>query len=131
MHYMTGGLVQATMEGSEVRVRQLILDGADLEESDSKQQTSLLIAAKTDQFDIAEILIDAGANVLTTSRFGWTVGYAAETSRIAAGPDADARLRVLDKLRARGFPFPAPHPDHVKSLMDRSAWPPDFASHGR
>ena len=119
-----GSLVQATMDQSESRVRALVAAGADLNEADRKQQTALLIAAKTDQFEIAEILIDAGANVMAASRFGWTVGYAAETSRIAGGPDAEARLRVLAKLRAEGFPFPSPHPDQVKAMLAAGTWPP-------
>jgi hypothetical protein len=120
----SGGLVQATMDESEARVRLLVSQGANLEEADHKQQTALLIATMTDQFEIAEVLIDAGANVWTASMFGWTPGYAAQTSRIAGGPDAEARQRVIAKLQAKGFPFPAPTPEQVEAAMEKGQWPP-------
>lgn len=105
-------------------MRELIASGANLEERKSDNSTPLLLAAETDQFEIAETLIDAGANIWATSEFGDTVGQAAETSRLVAGPDADARQRVLAKLRARGFPFPAEDSSDVLKKIKAGEWPP-------
>jgi hypothetical protein len=122
--YKTSGLVEAVMFEDDGRVRQLIASGASLEAQDGDEQTPLLIAAKTDQFVIAEILLDSGANIWAKSDFGWTVGYAAESSKLSGGAENEARLRVLAKLKAKGFPFPAEHPTVIEAKVAKGQWPP-------
>lgn len=122
--YKTNGLVEAVMIEDADRVRQLIAAGASLEDQDGDEQTPLLIAAKTDQFVIAEMLLDAGANIWAKSDFGWTVGYAAQTSKLTSGAENEARLRLLEKLKAKGFPFPAEHPTVIEAKAAKGEWPP-------
>jgi ankyrin repeat protein len=118
------GLIEAVMQEDEARVRQLVAAGANLEDQDGDEQTPLLIAAKTDQFIIAEFLLDAGASIWAKSDFGWTVGFAAQSSNLARGAENEARLRVLAKLKARGFPFPAEHPTLIEAKAAKGEWPP-------
>lgn len=127
----SNSLIAAVYNRDEARVRQLVAAGAPLEERKSDRSTPLLLAAETDQFEIAEVLIDAGADIWATSEFGDSVGWAAEHSRLAGGPDAEARERVLAKLRARGFPFPAEHRSVVLRKVQAGEWPPQAAAAGR
>lgn len=41
------------------------------------------------------------------------------------GSDEDkARLRVIEKLKARGYPFPPPGRDEILALYETGNWPP-------
>ncbi|HQS97474.1 MAG TPA: hypothetical protein PK823_13375 [Novosphingobium sp.] len=124
MHGSSENLIEAVMNMDENRVRQLVESGAPIDQTDRKLQTPLILAAKTDQFRIAEYLIGKGANVLAASKFGWTVGYAAQNSMLQRGPEAEARDRVLEQLRQRGYPFPAAEPAVVKVMLAEKRWPP-------
>ena len=71
--------------------------------------TPMIRGAKTDQWPVVEILIDHGAHVWAHDEFGITAAQRTITSRILRGSDEDkARLRVIEKLKARGYPFPRP-----------------------
>lgn len=120
----SNSLIGAVYDRDERRVRELIASGANLEERKSDGSTPLLLGAETDQFEIADALIDAGANIWATSEFGDSVGWAIENSKLVRGPDADARRRVLLKLRERGFPFPAEHRSIVLRKVQAGEWPP-------
>jgi hypothetical protein len=121
-------LIAAVYDRDARRVRELIASGVNLEERKSDGSTPLLLAAETDQFEIAEALIDAGADIWATSEFGDSVGWAAEKSKLVRGTHADARLRVLTKLRARGFPFPAEYRSIVLQHVQAGEWPPKAAA---
>jgi hypothetical protein len=114
-------LPEAALYGSRAGINRLIGEGANLEATDHKGQTALLIAAKTDNFAMVEMLLDAGADMWTTSDFGWTVGYALETSNV----QSSRRDKLIERLRVAGFPFPAPHPDNVKEMLQKGTWPPN------
>ena len=117
----TNSLIAAVIDGDDAQVRRLVAQGAPVDERNRKGETPLILAAKTDQFRTAEFLLQSGADVMAASRFGWTAGYAAQSSRLARGPEADARDRVLAELKARGFPFPAPHPADLQGTLHGSA----------
>ena len=119
-----GTLVDAVMNGNKSEARRLIKSGVFLDETNRKDETPLILAAKTDQFVIAEMLLDAGADIFKASKFGWTVGYAAETSRLSRGEEYEARLRVIEKLKARNYPFPAIHPAAMQDKIANGQWPP-------
>lgn len=117
-------LVDAVMNESDSRVAALIEQGAPLEETDHKGQTALIIAAKTDQFRIAEDLLAAGANPFAASTFGWTAGYAAQTSQLQRGPEFEALQRFTAALVQRGYPMPGPDKAEIKSMVQEGTWPP-------
>lgn len=123
-HASNDSLLDAVWEMDLARVHKLVEAGADIEVVDRKRQTPIIIAAKTDQFRMAEYLIGQGADIWSASNFGWTLGYAAQTSRLKYGPEAEARERVLDILKAHGYPFPAPAPAEVTAMLAANQWPP-------
>jgi hypothetical protein len=120
----SNSLVSTVYARDARRVRALIASGANLEERGSDGSTPLLIAAETDQFEIAEALIDAGANIWATSEFGNSVGWAVEHSRVDRGAEARARTRAFAKLRNLGFTFPAAHSSVVLKEIRAGQWPP-------
>lgn len=80
------------------------------------------------QWNMVEILIDHGADIWAYDEFGMTAAQEAETSRVMPGSDEDkARLRVIAKLKARGYPFPPPKSDEVLKLVEERRWPPTGA----
>lgn len=110
-------LIDAVFHEDERSVRRLIAAGAPLEQPDEDGQTPLVLAAKTDQFVLANILLDAGANPMAASKFGWTAPYAAHSSQLAGGPEFAAREAFIAKLRQRGITFPPPRPAQVRAAM--------------
>lgn len=121
-------LIAAVYDRDERRVRELIAAKADLEERKSDGSTPLLLAVDTDQFEIAKDLIDAGADIWATSEFGDSVGWATEHCKVVGGQQADARRRVLVKLRDLGFSFPAEHRSIVLRKIEAGEWPPKRAA---
>lgn len=117
-------LVDAVMHGDVGHVDQLIENGASLEETDHKGQTALILAAKTDQFTIAEKLLLAGADPFAVSQFGWTAGYATATSKLQRGPEFEARERFTELLEQRGYPMPGPDKPDIKRMVAEGKWPP-------
>jgi ankyrin repeat protein len=128
MSKSSSSLIDAVYDRDQRRVRELIASGANLEERKSDRSTPLLLAAETDQFEIADALIDAGADIWATSEFGDSVGWATEKSKLVRGADADARHRVLTKLRAQGFPFPAQYRSTLLRQIQAGEWPPKAAA---
>ena len=57
------GLVDAAERGDVAAVRQLLDDGADVNERDARGRTAVTAAALGDEVEIAKVLIDAGADV--------------------------------------------------------------------
>lgn len=54
-----------------------------------------------------------------------TAAQMAETSRVIPGSEEDqVRLRVIAKLKARGYPFPLPKSDEVLKMVKERRWPP-------
>lgn len=94
-----------------------------LEERDEVGSTPLIIATGSGQFAIAELLIDAGANVWALDRFGINPAGNTATVKYPPGtPEGDARERVVKRLRERGVPFPPPPPREVLRLSKAGEW---------
>jgi len=117
-------LVDAVRYQQIEEVERLIAEGAPLEQTDHKGQTALIIAAKSDQFLIAERLLAAGASPFAVSQFGWTAGYATATSRVIGGPEFEAKERVTAMLEERGYPMPGPDKPDIKRMVNEGNWPP-------
>lgn len=123
-------ILEAVMHTDKTAVNKMIQDGVDLEAQTPSSKgygdmTALIAAAKTDQFIIANILLDAGADIYAADQFGWTAGYAASTSRLVRGPEFEAKEKFIQKLYDLGYPNPIPHKSEVKQLIEQGEWPPE------
>ncbi|MEI4771569.1 M48 family metallopeptidase [Psychrobacillus sp. FJAT-51614] len=67
--YTQTPLMQAVIDADTETVNQLIEDGVDLEEQDSENTTALLLAIYEENDDIAEILLQAGADPNTADLY--------------------------------------------------------------
>lgn len=106
-------------------VERLARTGRSVEERNELGATPLISAASSDQFRIAQILVDAGADVFASDRFGVTVGEMVWNSKVKPGsPEGKAREELIAVLRARGFPLPPPSRKQVLELVKAGAWPP-------
>ena len=122
-------MIGAVMYSDTDKVRELAAKGIGLNErAPEDQATPMIRAAQSDQWPVVEILIDHGADIWPHDEFGITAAQRTITSRILRGSDEDkARLRVIEKLKARGYPFPPPDPDTVLALEKAGKWPPKVA----
>lgn len=118
-------MLGAVMYSETDEVRRLAKQGVGLEERDpADQATPMITAAQTDQWPVVEILIDHGADIWAHDKFGITTAQRTIDSRILRGSDEDkARLRVIAKLKAAGYPFPPPEPEQVLALDKAGKWP--------
>ena len=74
---------------------------------------------------VVEILIDHGADIWAHDQFGITAAQRTVTSRILRDSAEDqARLTVIDKRKACGYPFPPPDSNQVLALDKAGKWPP-------
>jgi len=119
-------MIGAVMYSDTDKVRELAAKGIGLNErAPEDQATPMIRAAQTDQWPAVEILMNHGADIWAHDEFGDTFPFYILDSRILHGSDEDrARLRVIEKLKARGYPFPPPDPDTVLALEKAGKWPP-------
>lgn len=119
-------MLAAVMHSKTDEVRRLAEQGIGLNERYyANNDTPMIYASASNQWTVVEILLDHGADIWTHDEFGTTAAQMAETSRVIPGTDEDqARLRVIAKLKARGYPFPPPKSDEVLQMVKDGHWPP-------
>ena len=119
-------MLGAVMHSNTEQVRRLAEQHLGLDEREpADQSTPIIAAAQTDQWPVVEILLDHGASIWAHDQFGITMPQRTVTSRILRGSKEDeARLRVIEKLKARGYPFPPPNAEEVLALDKAGQWPP-------
>jgi uncharacterized protein len=82
----------------------LISAGANLNWQDRNGATPLMAAAMLGQYDLVYEMLDAGADPTLTNKWGYSILYDINhmyTGR--AGPQAQWRQKVIDRLRAKGI----------------------------
>lgn len=106
-------------------VAQLLVSGASPDSVDERGTSALILATATDQFVIANMLLDHRANIWAADKLGYTAAIYAKTSHVPdESEEGKARRQVIDRLRAAGYPWPPPWPDDVKALREAGQWPP-------
>ncbi|WP_029011945.1 ankyrin repeat domain-containing protein [Niveispirillum irakense] len=117
----------ASMTGNIDIVNLLLLNGADIEAEDGVGTTPILSAAMLDRWQLVLFLMDRGASVWPASG-GITVGLLAANSRILPShPDGAVLPQVIERLKAKGFPWPPPKASEVRAMIERGQWPPPGA----
>ena len=118
-------LAQAALDRDLDRVRQLVSQGAELEQRTDAGLTPLLIAAATDQYDMALFLVREGADIYAADNMGATAGAYASIRPFPEGTEQrGVQAEFLGILEARGFPMPPPSPAAVRKLRETGQWPP-------
>ncbi len=103
-------LLYAARGGCLECVKRLVAGGADLDLPDPEAVTPLILAITTFHFDVADFLVEAGADIDRWDLFGRTALYAAVDMNTIASPDRP------------GVPSFAGR-DLIKKLLDRGANP--------
>lgn len=107
-------------------VRLLLQHGAKVDDHDATGATPLRLAVEQQNFRIAELLLEKGADP-------WAVGGNGETvGTVLAGPmrpgepeEQAARPRVLEALKKAGWAIPGgPDAKETRQLVLTGAWPP-------
>jgi len=122
-------MLAAVMHSKPDEVRRLAAQGIGLNERYyTNNTTPMIFAAGSNQWTMVETLLDHGGDIWAHDEFGITAAQHAETSRVVPGSEGDqARLRVIAKLKARGYPFPPPNSDEILELVKDGRWPPQSA----
>ena len=107
-------------------IRLLLQHGAKVDDHDATGATPLRLAVEQQNFRIADLLLEKGADP-------WTVGGNGETvGTVLAGPmrpgepeEQAARPRVLEALKKAGWRIPGgPDAKQTRRLVLTGAWPP-------
>ncbi|NNE58294.1 MAG: hypothetical protein HKN36_09320 [Hellea sp.] len=117
-------LINAVLDRDVEAVKKLIEDGYPLEERDFKGRTALRFATASEQYIIAELLVEAGADVFTMDSLYITAAGGVYKSFLVEGnPDGDARQRLLKLFADKGVPFPPPNRDEMPEALRDGRWP--------
>lgn len=123
-----GTIVPMLTAGRHARpdaARLLIRHGADLGWIDATGTTALQTIVDMDSMQVAEVLIEAGADP-------WAVGAGgalpargiSEPLQLTSKTEEAARQRLISRLKRPGVPWPPPDPATVRRLVTENAWPP-------
>ena len=122
MEYKT--LNEAVMHGDREAVARMIAEGYPVDERNWDGTTPFGLAASTDQHIIAEMLLDAGADPFAMDSLHITAAGSIYRSRMS--PDTQkgqARLRIIEKMKAAGVPWPPPPRKEVPQAFEDGRWP--------
>lgn len=110
------------------RVELLLKHGLDLNARDETGETLLHEAVGMDNFRLAERLLDRGADPWAVGFHGGAVGTgAARPLAFEDSREDEARSRIVDRLKAAGWPWPPPDARQVRAAVLAGAWPPPGA----
>lgn len=116
---------EAILLGSAGAVRLLLDHGADANHVGKLGARPLNIAVDSHRFAIAELLLERGADPWAADDSGGTLGAAVAKPSLSRDPaDEKARLRLVDRVRKIGWPWPPPDWRAVKAMRAEGRWPP-------
>lgn len=118
-------LANAVVSRQPDEVAKLLSGGASPDSADERGTAALILAAATDQYRIANMLVNGRANVWAADSMGYTAAIYANTSHIPDDSDeGKARLVFVKLLKDSGYPWPPPWPKDVLALQQAGRWPP-------
>lgn len=99
--------------------------GANPNVKDADGDPAMVLATATDQYRIANLLLQKGADIYATDDFGLSPALLADQSRILPeSVEGHARAAFVAALRAHGHPWPPPNPKQVMRMKAEGRWPP-------
>lgn len=111
-------------------VLQLLAAGNSPDSTDERGTAAIILAAETDQYEIALILATHHANIWVADNLGYTAAIFAKTSRVNdESKDGKSRLQFIKLLQSAGYPWPPPWPKDVLVLREAGRWPPGPIKH--
>lgn len=117
-------LVNAVLHRDRSRVEALIERGQPVDERDHTGATAFHIAAHSDQFEIAELLLAGGADPYALDSFYIAAASGVADSKLLPGtPDGDARVRLEARLKELGVPMPPPSQKVLREMYHGGEWP--------
>ncbi|MDR6787171.1 hypothetical protein J2Y58_000509 [Sphingomonas sp. BE138] len=103
----------------------LIAAKAQVDRVDATGSSALQDAVDMDSMQVAEVLVEAGANPWAVGAGGALPAYGiGQLLKLTSPEEEAARARLVAKLRASGAPWPAPAPAEVKAAIRERRWPP-------
>lgn len=118
-------LANAVVNREPAIALQLVDSGASPNSKDERGTAVLILAAVTDQYLLANVLVQRGADVWAADSMGYTAAIYASTSRLDDESDeGKARLAFISSLRAAGYSWPPPWPKDVLAMREAGRWPP-------
>ncbi|WP_141243939.1 ankyrin repeat domain-containing protein [Sphingomonas lenta] len=118
----------ATALGSMGGVRMLLDFGLDPKFRDRLGNSPLGNALDADRFEIAELLLDRGADPWAIDVTGGNLAYAVTMPMMRDDPDDEAaQKRLAARLPKLGWPTPHPSPAEIRRLALDGRWPPAHA----
>jgi hypothetical protein len=111
--------------GSAGGVRLLLDHGADANTLGPLGRRPLHIALDMEQFAIAELLLERGADPWALDASGANLATAAATPMLSGSPEnAAAQGRLRERVRGLGWPDPEPTPAELVRRAAAGTWPP-------
>ncbi|MEO1220833.1 MAG: ankyrin repeat domain-containing protein [Pseudomonadota bacterium] len=118
-------VVAAARVGHTKIVQALVRSGANLERSDIAGSTALIAAARLQHYELASGLLSVGASPFAHDTRGRTAAnWALEDDLIPSSPTAKKRDALLEAMRAKGYPWPAPSGEEILAAKAEGKWPP-------
>jgi hypothetical protein len=117
-------MYEVTAHGHEGAVLTLIRHKADMDWVGPFGDGYLQDAVDMEQYRIAELLVEAGANLWQVSGAGAVPAQALSGAMILDNKENDAaRTRLLTKAKRPGLPWPPPKPTEMRAQVLAGIWP--------
>jgi len=118
-------IFEAIEDSDQARARRLITAGANIEARGYGQGTPILKAALTDNWIIAEMLLEAGADPMVPDEFGLIFTRVASRANLKSESDeGQALTRIRAILTERGLISLVFTPEEVRTMVEAGEWPP-------